>query len=277
MTVHNFKFDLEKQHIPLLIGKGGKNLFNKVIKASIDEFKNKTDCPPCQQEKIDMVKNGKLKIKGPRIEIKHNDEVAKPFTYATWSDNKELGDGNTNTILNSLIQINLVKCKEEIAKYVDMKEKTAKTEKTEKKYRQNFNFRMSFNEDVEIGQFIGNGGEIINDFKKKIAETLDVEKVYINIDDFDKDTYMYRVIGNVISDDDLMFKISYMGGKREDILKVEEMLKDFVNENIDQDDSVESDDESEEDKSDEDKDDKDDKDEDKDEDKDDVDYAAGGW
>ena len=100
-------------------------------------------------------------------------------------------------------------------------------------------------EDVQIGQFIGNGGGTINEFKKKIAKEMNVEKVYINIDDFDNDTVMYRVIGNVISvEDDLMFKVSYIGGNRDDILKVEKMLIDFVNENCDNDSGSDSDNDS---------------------------------
>jgi hypothetical protein len=118
----------------------------------------------------------------------------------------------------------------------------------ERKYKQVFNFRMNLGkdsgEDVQIGQFIGNGGETINEFKKKIAKEMNVEKVYINIDDFDNDTFMYRVIGNVISvEDDLMFKVSYIGGNREDIFKVEKMLIDFVNENCDNDSDSDSDNE----------------------------------
>ena len=88
-----------------------------------------------------------------------------------------------------------------------------------------------------------------NEFKKKIAKEIDVEKVYINIDDFDNDTYMYRVIGDVISaEDDLMFKISFLGGKKEDILKVEKMLIEFVNENCDKDSDSDSDSDSDNDK-----------------------------
>ena len=43
MTVHNFKFDLEKDHIPLFLGKGGKNFFTKVVIGSIKAFKELKD------------------------------------------------------------------------------------------------------------------------------------------------------------------------------------------------------------------------------------------
>ena len=43
MTVHNFKFDLEKDHIPLFLGKGGKNFFTKVVIGSIKAFKTLED------------------------------------------------------------------------------------------------------------------------------------------------------------------------------------------------------------------------------------------
>ena len=234
MTVHNFKFNLDKSHIPLLVGKGGKNLFIKVIKASIDEFKTLKE--PTHQEKIDMVKNGDIMIKNLRIEIKHNDDVAEPFTYATWSDVKVLEQANV--LLIHIIQKKITECAESVKKYVETKDMHKSKKPEERKYKQVFNFRMNLGEDVQIGQFIGNGGETINEFKKKIVKEIDVEKVYINIDDFDNDTYMYRVIGDVISaEDDLMFKISFLGGKREDILKVEKMLISFVNENHDDDES----------------------------------------
>lgn len=239
MTIHNFKFDLDKKLVPLLVGKGGKNLFIKVIKASIDEFKTLKE--PSYQEKIDMVKNGDIMIKNLRIEIKHNDEVAKPFTYATWSDVKVLE--NANILLIHIIQKKITECAESVKKYVETKDIQKSKKPEERKYKQVFNFRMNFSEDVEIGQFIGNGGETINEFKKKIAKEMDVEKVYINIDEFDNDTFMYRVIGDVISvEDDLMFKISYIGGNRDDILKVEKMLIDFVNENCEDDSDNDNDD-----------------------------------
>ena len=241
MTVHNFRFNLDKSRISLLVGKGGKNLFIKVIKASIDEFKTLKE--PTHQEKIDMVKNGDIMIKNLRIEIKHNDDVAEPFTYATWSDIKVLEQANI--LLIHIIKKKITECAESVNKYVETKDMHKSKKPEARKYKQVFNFRMNLGKDsgeVQIGQFIGNGGETINEFKKKIAKEMDVEKVYINIDDFDNDTFMYRVIGNVISaEDDLMFKISYIGGNRDDILKVEKMLIDFVNENCDNDSDSDSD------------------------------------
>ena len=73
MTVHNFKFDLEKDHIPLFLGKGGKNFFTKVVLGSIKAFKELKDTT--HQETIDMVKNGDLVIKNLRIDIKHQEDV----------------------------------------------------------------------------------------------------------------------------------------------------------------------------------------------------------
>ena len=71
----------------------------------------------------------------------------------------------------------------------------------------------------------------------RIAETLSVEKVYVNIEEFDcDDLCMYRCIGDIIdSSEDLMFKVSFLGGEREDILKVEKMIIDFINEVCDND------------------------------------------
>ena len=47
---------------------------------------------------------------------------------------------------------------------------------------------------------------------------------------------MYRAIGFTYgSQDYFLFKISFLGGERSDILKVEKMLVNFVNENVDDD------------------------------------------
>ena len=76
MTVHNFKFDLEKEHIPLFLGKGGKNFFTKVVIGSIKAFKSLEDTT--HQETIDMVKNGDLVIKNLRIDIKTVEDTEEP-------------------------------------------------------------------------------------------------------------------------------------------------------------------------------------------------------
>ena len=263
-TTHNFKFALyDIKSISLLVGKGGSHLINKIIKPSIQDFMKLKD--PTHQEMIDKVKKGEIKIKDLKIKFNCQDDVAEPYPYATWNDIEELGPANV--LLIKCIQEKITECAKSIHKFVKMKKKKVKKEEPEKVFRQNFYFRMNVDEDLEIGRFIGNGGEIINAFRKKIADTLKVEKVYVNIDDFDKDVFMYRVIGDVISEDsDLIFKVSYLGGTREDIIKIEEMIIDFVKENSDEDDY---------DYDDYDDDDDDDKDDD---DKDDgVDHKAGGW
>ena len=104
---------------------------------------------------------------------------------------------------------------------------------TEKKFRQNFNYRIGLDdESATIGQFIGNGGEVINAFKEKIAKELGVEKVFVKIVNWTSDMLeMYRAIGFDTNgmEDYFLFKISFLGGERSDILKVEKMLIDFVN------------------------------------------------
>ena len=222
MTVHNFKFDLEKNHIPLFLGKGGKNFFTKVVLGSIKAFKELED--ETHQETIDMVKNGDLVIKNLRIDIKRQEDVEEPFTYASWSDVKVLGK---QILFIEIVQKKIVECAEGVKKFLENKNKKSENEeKPQKKFRRNFNYRVNVDEDVEIGRFIGKGGETVKKFNKKIAETLGVEKVYVNIEEFDcDDLCMYRCIGDIIdSTEDLMFKVSFLGGEREDILKVERRL-----------------------------------------------------
>ena len=126
MTVHNFKFDLEKDHIPLFLGKGGKNFFTKVVLGSIKEFKSLEDTT--HQETIDMVKNGELVIKNLRIDIKHQEDIKEPFTYASWSDVKVLG--KANVLLIEIIQKKIVECAEGVRKFLENKNK--KSENDEK-------------------------------------------------------------------------------------------------------------------------------------------------
>ena len=61
--------------------------------------------------------------------------------------------------------------------------------------------------------------------------------MYVNIEEFDcDDLFQYRCIGDIIdSNEDLMFKVSFLGGEREDILKVERMIIDFIGECCDND------------------------------------------
>jgi len=221
---HNFKIDLDKSLIPLLIGRGGKNLFIKVIKASIDEFKELDDGNKDIKEIIASVKEGKIEIK-QNIKIKYNDAIG---TYGSWNDVESLG--NANITFHEIVKHKLV----EAAKSVNDYNSTKKEKSSVKKYRQNFNFRMHL-ENCSIGQFIGNGGEIINDFKKKISEELDVEKVFIKIDKYDsKNDFQYRVIGSQITAEDIVFGVTFFGGDRSDIHKVEKMLINFVNENYEE-------------------------------------------
>ena len=243
MTVHNFKFDLEKEHIPLFLGKGGKNFFTKVVLSSIKAFKELKDTT--HQETIDMVKNGELVIKNLRIDIKRQEDVKESYTYASWSDVKVLG--KANVLLIEIVQKKIVECAEGVKKFLENKNKKSENgEKQEKKFRRNFNYRVNVDEDVEIGRFIGKGGETVKKFNKKIAEKLGVEKVYVNIEEFDSDDLcMYRCIGNMFdSNEDLMFKVSFLGGEKEDILKVERMIIDFISENCGDDSDNDSDDDS---------------------------------
>ena len=240
MTVHNFKFDLEKEHIPLFLGKGGKNFFTKVVLGSIKAFKELED--EMYQETIDMVKNGELVIKNLRIDIKRQEGVEEPYTYASWSDVKVLG--KANVLLIEIIQKKIVECAEGVKKFLENKNKKSENdEKPQKKFRRNFNYRVNVDEDIEIGRFIGRGGENVKNFNKKIAETLGVEKVYVNIEEFDSDDlFQYRCIGDMFdSNEDLMFKVSFLGGEKEDILKVERMIVDFISENCGNDSDSDSD------------------------------------
>ena len=129
MTVHNFKFDLEKNHIPLFLGKGGKNFFTKVVLGSIKAFKELED--ETHQETIDMVKNGDLVIKNLRIDIKRQEDVEEPFTYASWSDVKVLG--KANILLLEIIQKKLLNVRKVSKSFLKTKTKNQKMMKNHKK------------------------------------------------------------------------------------------------------------------------------------------------
>ena len=229
MTTHNFKLNITGDLIPRMIGKGGKVIFNEVVKKSFNEFKEIEDHK--SQKLINSIKEGDVKL-NIRINIK---KVGKNVV-ATWKDNENLQDSdnnhNLNVDLNEIIQYNLVSLSEKVNE--------SKKEKGEKKkvFRQNFNYRMGL-EDCSIGQFIGNGGAIINEFKKEVEKVLSVEKVFIKILNWKPEMLeMYRAIGFSESwqdEDFYLFKVSFIGGEKSDILKVEKMLVNFVNENVDDD------------------------------------------
>ena len=231
MTSHNFKLTITNDMIPRMIGKGGKVLFNEVVKKSFNDFKEIEGHK--SQELINSIKKGDKKI-NIRINIKEmGDNIV-----ATWKDNEILQDSennhNLNVDLNEIIKYNLVSLSEKVA--------GSKKEEGEKKkvFRQNFNYRMGL-EDCSIGQFIGNGGEVINEFKKKIEEELKVEKAFIKILNWKPEMLeMYRAIGFDEAYGSLeyfLFKVSFLGGEKSDILKVEKMLIDFVNRTVGDDDS----------------------------------------
>ena len=231
MTSHNFKLNITNDMIPRMIGKGGKVLFNEVVKKSFNDFKEIEDHK--SQGLINSIKKGDKKL-NIRINIKEmGDNIV-----ATWKDNEILQDSennhNLNVDLNEIIKYNLVSLSEKVA--------GSKKEEGEKKkvFRQNFNYRMGL-EDCSIGQFIGNGGEVINEFKKKIEEELKVEKAFIKILNWKPEMLeMYRAIGfdeAYGSQDYFLFKVSFLGGEKSDILKVEKMLIDFVNRTVGDDDS----------------------------------------
>ena len=231
MAYHNFKLSITKEMIPRMIGKGGKVLFNEVIKKSFNEFKEIEDHK--SQELINSIKEGEKKI-NIRINIK---EIGDNIV-ATWKDNENLQDSendhNLNVDLNEIIKYNLASLSEKVSE--SMKDK----EEKKKVFRQNFNYRIGL-KDCSIGQFIGNGGEVINELKKKIEEEIKVEKAFIKILDWKPEMLeMYRAIGfdeAYDSQDYFLFKVSFLGGEKSDILKVEKMLIDFVNENVGHDDS----------------------------------------
>ncbi len=231
MTSHNFKLTITNDMIPRMIGKGGKVLFNEVVKKSFNDFKEIEGHK--SQELINSIKKGDKKI-NIRINIK---EMGNNIV-ATWKDNEILQDSennhNLNVDLNEIIKYNLVSLSEKVA--------GSKKEEGEKKkvFRQNFNYRMGL-EDCSIGQFIGNGGEVINEFKKKIEEELKVEKAFIKILNWKPEMLeMYRAIGFDEAYGSLeyfLFKVSFLGGEKSDILKVEKMLINFVNGIVGDDDS----------------------------------------
>ena len=235
MTTHNFKLNITGDLIPRMIGKGGKVIFNEVVKKSFNEFKEIEDHK--SQELINSIKKGDVKL-NIRINIKKIGENI----VATWKDNENLQDSdnnhNLNVDLNEIIKYNLVTLTEKVK---ESKKEVSNT----KKFRQNFNYRMGL-EDCSIGQFIGNGGEIINKFKKEIKEELKVENVFIKILNWKPEMLeMYRAIGFSESwqdEDFYLFKVSFIGGEKSDILKVEKMLVDFVNESIGDDDGDDDDD-----------------------------------
>lgn len=246
VPTHNFKLNITNDMIPRMIGKGGKVLFNEVVKKSFNDFKDIEGHK--SQELINSIKEGEKKI-NIRINIKEmGDNIV-----ATWKENGILQDSennhNLNVDLNEIIKYNLVSLSEKVA--------GSKKEEGEKKkiFRQNFNYRIGLKYGLKgcnIGQFIGNGGEVINEFKKKIEEALSVEKIFIKILDWTPEMLeMYRAIGfdeAYDSQEYFLFKVSFLGGERSDILKVEKMLIDFVNGTVgDDNDSDDSDNESDDD------------------------------
>ena len=51
MAVHNFKFDLEKEHIPLFLGKGGKNMAERAAEKAADILANHKPMPLSEEAK----------------------------------------------------------------------------------------------------------------------------------------------------------------------------------------------------------------------------------
>jgi len=229
----NFKIDLGPEPdraIPIFIGKGGQNIKENVILASIFELNQQEKSNHSSDKKtheiLDSVKAGKIKIY-KKIMIKDTN-VGQ---IASWTYTKELG--HLNIDLNELLKKHLTKHASNICNRLKENMSMGSKKVTEKKFRQNFNYRIGLDdESATIGQFIGNGGEVINAFKEKIAKELGVEKVFVKIVNWTSDMLeMYRAIGFDTNgmEDYFLFKISFLGGERSDILKVEKMLIDFVN------------------------------------------------
>ena len=85
MTSHNFKLNITNDMIPRMIGKGGKVLFNEVVKKSFNDFKDIEGHK--SQELINSIKEGEKKI-NIRINIKEmGDNI-----IATWKENGILQD-----------------------------------------------------------------------------------------------------------------------------------------------------------------------------------------
>ena len=90
-----------------------------MVLSSIKAFKELED--ETHQETIDMVKNGDLVIKNLRIDIKRQEDVEEPFTYASWSDVKVLG--KANVLLIEIIQKKIVECAQGVEKFLENKNK----------------------------------------------------------------------------------------------------------------------------------------------------------
>ena len=116
-----------------------------------------------------MVKNGDLVIKNLRIDIKRQEDVKEPYTYATWSDVKVLG--KANVLLIEIIQKKIVECVEGVKKFLENKNKKSENdEKQQKKFRRNFNYRVNVDEDIEIGRFIGKVVKLLRNSTKKLQK-----------------------------------------------------------------------------------------------------------
>ena len=193
----NFKIDLGSEPdraIPIFIGKGGQNIKQNVILAAIFELKQQEkpnySAYKKTQEILDSVKAGKIKIY-KKIMIKDTG-VGQ---IASWNDTKELG--HLNIDLNELLKKHLTKHASNVCDR--LKENMDSKNHVKKIFRQNFNYRIGLDDGTAtIGQFIGNGGEVINAFKEKIMEELGVEKVFVKIVKWTSDMFdMYRAIGNI--------------------------------------------------------------------------------
>jgi len=230
-TQNNFRIYISDHLIPKFIGEDGETIFYKVTMPSIQELK-KTEVNDNLQKTLDAVKDKRIYIQKrftiKRIDVGH---------MAYWNDTNELGA--LNVTLNEIIKKNLTKechqiCeKNEFDVERELYENKRKIYEKEKKSERNFNYKIGMDEEWEIDQFIGNDDKIINEFKKKIEEELNVENVSVKILKWNHEMLeMYRVIDYGLHvghwEKYFLFEVSFLGGEKSDILKVEKMIVDFV-------------------------------------------------
>ena len=243
MSENHFEINgMTAEQIPMMIGKNGKNLFHNICLKSIINLSNLSNhkCLPTLKE----IKSRNLMLKVfIRIE-KENDKV-----YAIWKNIPQLESGKTlevdpsdetktiqsqhdlNIELNSIIQKNITAAFKKINNnHLKLEVETDFPKKTT--YKSKFNYRVVMDHS-HMGTLIGEGGSNIKKLKNMIEDEIKCENTFIKILKYDSNTMydQYRTIGyddgNV---EYLLFKVEYPNGVRSDILRVEEILINYINE-----------------------------------------------
>jgi ankyrin repeat protein len=143
-------------------------------------------------------------------------------------------DQNGQTALNFAMDDNHSELVELlVAMGANMTKESHKVCEKEKKSQRNFNYKIGMDDEWDIDRFIGIDDNIINEFKHKIEEELNVENVSVKILKWnDEMLEMYRLINTGMHfgswEKYFIFKVSFLGGEKSDILKVEKMIVDFV-------------------------------------------------